>query len=272
MSNIDITLPSMNAEETLSVFPEIDAAAVVSLAASEGTIQLQQAASDWSSLVQIQVDDDDALDNADTADIKYKLTGSWPSYDSTNLNPTFDTAVFDINGHTTLSGVAGDTGVTTLRHALRADMSEDMTGSTEAFDIFSNESTLDTSFGTAAGNLETTVSGNWDTLVAADTESLGAGVLSNATAAASNPGKHILQQILNNNSHAANAAMVTNLAARSANSDFINVPLSAGDKINFNITFAAPSSVGGQDLPDAGLSSSAPGARDHTFKVEVELI
>ena len=267
MSNIEITLPSMNAEETLSVFPEIDAAAVVSLASAEGTIQLQQAASDWSSLVQIQVDDNDALDNADTADIKYKLTGSWPSYDSAL---TFDTAVFDSNGHTTISGVTGDTGVTTLRHALRADMSEDMTGSTEAFDIFSNESTLHAEFGTAAAALQATVSSNWANLTLdVDNNPI---VLTNATPAASNPGKHILQQILNNNSHAANSAMVTSLAVRSANTDFIDVPLSVGDKIFFNITFAAPSSVGGQDLPDAGLSSSAPGARDHIFKVEVELI
>ena len=268
-NNIAIVLPSLNAEETLSVFPEINAADLVSRIGCEGTIQLQQAVGDWESLVQIQVDDSDALDNMDTSDIKYRLTGPWPAYDS---DTTFATAVFDEGGHTTIDGVTGDPlVVTTLQRALRADMSEDMTGSTEAFDIFSNESTLHDSFGTAAETLQATVSSNWANLVAVDTESLGAGVLSNATPAASNPGKHILQQILNNSSHAANSAMVTNLAARNAETDYIDVPLSAGDKIYFNITFAKPAYVGGQDLPSTGLGG-AQGARDHKFEVEVQLI
>ena len=272
-TTINIILPSMSAEEALSVFPEIDIAnPAVSLTSSEGTIQLQQKEADWASKVQIQVDDDDALDAANTDDIIYKLSGSWPAYDDTNLNTTFNTAVFDGSGHTTLKLVQGDETVTTLAHALRADMSEDMTGSTEAFDIFSNESDLDSDFVTAANVLEAAVSSNWATLVGADTESLGAGVLSNATPAGSNPGRHILQQILNNNSHPSNAEIVANLAARTVNSEYINVPLKAGDKIYFNITFLAPTSGGGQALPQGGLSSGAVGAQTHVFKVEVTLI
>lgn len=267
---VTITLPTMNASEVLSVFPEVNAADSVTLAASEGTIQLEQAATDWSNLVSIQIDDDDALDDPDSSDIKYKLSGSWPSY---NSGKTFDTATFDESGHTTLDGVAGDSSVTTLRHALRADISEDMTGSTESFDIFSNEVALDASFGTAATALQASVSSNWSALVAADTESLGAGILSRATAASANPGRHILQQVLEaGSSHAGNAALVTNLAARSASTDYAAVPLAAGDKIEFNITFEPPSgSPSGQDLPAGGLGGSAPGARNHVFKVEITL-
>lgn len=267
---VTITLPSLNASEALSVFPEINAADSVTLATSEGTIELEQSASDWASLVSIQIDDDDALDDPDSNDIKYKLSGSWPSYAS---GKTFDTATFDASGHTTLGGVAGDASVTTLRHALRADISEDMTGSTESFDIFSNEVDLDASFGTAATALETSVSSNWSALVAADTESLGAGILSRATAASSNPGRHILQQVLDaGSSHSGNAGLVTNLAARSSSADFAAVPLAAGDIIQFNITFQPPSgSPQGQDLPTGGLGDGAPGARNHVFKVEITL-
>lgn len=276
MTTISIILPSLSATEALTVFPEIDIAnPALSCADGEGTIQLQQKKSDWASLVQIQVDDDDALDDANTADIKYKLTAAWPAYDGTTLNTTFNTAVFDTTGgvgHTTLDGQAGDETVTTLRHALRADMSEDMTGSTEAFDIFSNESLLDGDFEDKTDDLELSVSNKWGALLSSDTEGLGAGILSNETPADANPGRHILQQILNNNSHPSNAEIVTNLAGRANKDAFIDVPLKAGDKIYFNITYTAPVTVGGQDLPQGGLSSVAKGARPHTFKVEVEII
>ena len=278
MSTITINLPSMDASVVLSEFPEIDLAQVVVLSDySEGTIQLEQAATDWASLVQIQVDDDDILDLADADDIKYKLTGVWPAYSATNaVAITFDDAVFDGSGHETIDGTSGGENVTKLRHALRADMSEDMTGSTQAFDIFSNETDLDTSFGTAADALELAVAANWAFLKGANTEGLvdGVGVLSRETGAAANPGRHILEQILNNNNHLANADIVTALAARVAKTEFINVPLKAGDVINFNITFEAPvrgTNPVGQDLPTNGLSSAAHGARNHIFKVEVTL-
>lgn len=271
MSTITVNLPAISVEQALSVFPELDATTTVNLSSdSEATLVMKQAASDWASIIQVQAD---SLDEVETAadDVKYKIASAWPSYnDNGTLNETsFKLAAFS-GTHSTRSGVATD--AVMLKDAMKYNTSEDFVGTKDAFDIFSNEALLYADYDTQADALETDVSDTWGTLLTNNTESLGAGILSNATASASNPARTIVQAILNSTSHPSKAQLADNLAARSAATDFANCPLVAGDKLNFNITYKTPTRVGGQDVPAIGLSSNAPGPRDHIFQVEVELV
>lgn len=274
MSNIDVNLPALNVEQLLGEFPEIDAETAVTLANSEATLQMKQHKDDWASMIQVQVDSGDISDLADKDDVKYKITSAWPSYnDNGSANETTFKAASFSGTHTTLDNVSTD--ATTLRTALRYDISEDYVGTKDAFDIFSNEGSLDSDFQTQADQLETNVTNAWGTLLTNDTEDgvvLGAGILSNKTASGSNPGKTIVQAILNSESHPSKATLADNLADRSAATDFANCPLVAGDKLRFNVTFNKANYVGGQDVPSGGLSSEASGPRNHTFAVEVEIV
>lgn len=269
MSTINVNLPAIDVSQALSIFPEIDAETAVSLVGSEATLEMKQAATDWASIISVQADSLDAVETA-TADVKYKINSAWPSYDNNSSanEVTFKAASFS-GIHTTKSNNATD--ATMLKDAMRYNISEDFIGTKDAFDVFSNEAALYADFDNQADNLETLVTNAWGTLKDADTESLGTGVLSNATASASNSAKTIVQAILNSASHPSKATLANNLAARGSTTAFADCPLVAGDKLNFNVTFAAASRVGGQDVPSAGYGN-APGARDHIFKIEVELV
>ena len=271
MSNINVNLPAISVEQALAVFPELDATTTVNLLTSEATLQMKQAASDWASIIQVQADSLDAVETA-ADDVKYKIASAWPSYDTNSgaNEVNFKAASFNGSGHSTKSSVA--TNATMLKDAMRFNSSEDFVGTKDAFDIFSNEALLYADYDTQADALQTKVTTAWATLKDANTESLGAGVLSNATASASNPAKTIVQEILNSASHSSKATLADNLAARSGATDFANCPLVAGDKLNFNITYKTPTRGGGQDVPATGLSGNAPGPRDHIFQVEVELV
>jgi hypothetical protein len=271
MSTITVNLPALSVEQALAVFPELDAKATVNLSTSEATLQMKQAASDWASIIQVQAD---SLDEVETAadDVLYKIASAWPSYDTNSgaNEVTFKAASFNGSGHSTKSSNATD--ATKLKDAMKYNTSEDFVGTKDAFDIFSNEELLYADYDTQADALEGKVTTTWATLKDADTESLGAGVLSNATASEHNPARTIVQAILNSTSHPSKATLADNLAARGSNTDYANCPLVAGDKLNFNITYKTPTRVGGQDVPATGLSSNAPGPRDHIFQVEVELV
>lgn len=284
MSTIDVNLPALNVEQALTVFPELDAQDLVLLAASEATLQMKQAKSDWASMIQVQADSGDVSDLANGDDVKYKITSAWPSYSNNGgLNEVkFQDASFNGDGHSTL-GIGGGviaTDATTLRTALRYDISEDYVGTKDAFDIFSNEGALNTEFNTQADQLETNVSDTWGNLLTNDTENgvvLGAGILSNATASENNPAKTIVQAILNSESHPSKATIADNLAARADTDEgralFADCPLVAGDKLNFNVTFLAPTGdVTGPQQIGGALSASAPGPRPHTFQVEVQIV
>lgn len=277
-NNIDVSLPAINVQHALGVFPELDAETAISLANSEATLQMKQAKSDWATMIQVQVDSGDISDVANGDDVKYKITSAWPSYSNNGgaNEVKFQDASFS-GTHTTLNNT--ETDATTLRTALRYDISEDYVGTKDAFDIFSNEGDLNTDFNTQADQLETNVTNAWGALLTNDTENgvvLGAGILSNYTASGSNPGKTIVQAILNHESHPSKGTIADNLAARADTDEgratFVNVPLVTGDKLRFNVTFQAPTGVAtGQQL-GGGLSTSAPGARSHTFQVEVEIV
>ncbi len=280
MANINVNLPALDVSQALSVFPELDAETVVNLTNSgEATLQMKQAVGDWASIIQVQADSLDAVETA-TDDVKYKINGDWPSdYDdnSGNNEVHFRLASFagGATGHTTLGGHT--TSATTLKDAMRFNISEDFVGTKDAFDIFSNEALLYADFDTQANTLQAAVETKWGDLKAANTESLGAGILSNATASGSNPAKTIVQAILNSDSHQSKGTLADNLANRADTAEgralFVNVPLVAGDKLNFNITFAAATREDGtQDVPQSGLSSAADGAQDHIFHVEIELV
>lgn len=270
MANIDVNLPALDVSQALTVFPEIDAETAVSLAGSEATVQMKQAATSWASIISVQADSLDALET-ENLDVKYKINSAWPAYDnnSGNNETTFKAASFS-GQHSTKSSV--NTTATLLKDAMRFNISEDFIGTKDAFDIFSNEALLYADFDNQADALEGKVTTAWGTLKDADTESLGTGVLSNATASESNPAKTIVQAILNSTSHPSKATLANNLATRGATTAFADCPLVAGDKLNFNVTFAAATREDGtQDVPSAGFGN-APGARDHIFKIEVQLV
>ena len=278
MSTINVNLPALDVSQALSVFPELDAETVVNLTnAGEATLQMKQLVGDWASIIQVQADSLDAVETA-TDDVKYKINGDWPSdYDdnSGNNEVHFKLASFDGDGHTTLDGTS--TSATTLKDAMRFNISEDFVGTKDAFDIFSNEALLYADFDNQADTLQAAVATAWGNLKTANTESLGAGILSNATASSANPAKTIIQAILNSDSHQSKGTLADNLANRADTAEgralFVDVPLVAGDKLNFNITFAAATREDGtQDVPQSGLSANAAGARNHIFHVEIELV
>ena len=125
MANIDVNLPTMDAASILTVFPELETATVVALATSEGTIEINQKASDWADLCQVQADTVDAVAVADSEDVRYqiKALSTFPAYQSAlDVAQTFKGSNFDANGHktlkTTLAGGSADD-ATTLKLALR---------------------------------------------------------------------------------------------------------------------------------------------------------
>jgi hypothetical protein len=279
MANIDVNLPTMDAASILTVFPELETATVVALATSEGTIEINQKASDWADLCQVQADTVDAVAVADSEDVRYqiKALSTFPAYQSAlDVAQTFKGSNFDANGHktlkTTIAGGSADD-ATTLKLALRYDISEDMFGTKDAYEVFSNQTELDADFEATADDLETAVLAQWAALRDANTESLGAGILSNTTAEASNPIRTIVQAVLANTSHTGGDILVNNLVARSTPQDYAACPLSIGDVLNFNITFSKSTATrSGQDIASTGMGSSSVGAQDHIFKVKVTLV
>ena len=221
---------------------------------------------------------------------KYKIDGDWPdtySADGANNSPVnFKDAAMTGN-HVTLDDTGSGTasGATTLAEAMRFNLSEDFLGNKTAFDIFSNEEDLKTDFDTQSDALQAAVATAWGVLKANNTEELGAGILSNATGASSNPVKAIVQAILNTpdaSPHPAKDSIAVNLAARAdATTDFADVELEVGDKLNFTIKYnpvntanfdnGTPGAGAGLDVPAAGLGN-ASGSRAHTFKVVVEIV
>lgn len=302
-----LTFPAMSVQSNTGlVFPEFntaDAAALVNSGAFEGTLELEQNAADWNGVtcgVTIQADDNDVDADGFDDDIQYKLVGSWPQYRDTNGKGTsFDTAKFVVGdgvqtlGASTLDPAtntvtaAGDpitvgagTGINAetnpLRRLLRADISEDMFGATDAFDKFGNQTSLDDGFGAVASALETLVETTWSGLVTADAAS----PTTNATSAAAHPGRHIFERIFETSGdaspHAGLTDLITNLQARSANTEFVALPLKANDTIEFSLEIQAPGgSPEGNDMLTTGVdagNSGAPGLRSHLVKVKITLI
>jgi hypothetical protein len=257
---VTFTLPSMSVAEAIATgaFPEFDSTVdTVTLTyddAIEGTLHLEQLASEWSGAdakcgLQIQVDDDDVdvdgLENED--DMQFKLVGDWPAYSTTGTTDkdTFDTATFVTPPKTLgpdvdeLTGTAdGDTitdvenAANPLRRLLRADMSEDIFGDIDSFGAFGNQTTMNNGFGTVISELETKVADQWLTLsIGGDdengneiTNSSGDPASGSATstvgvanASATNPGRHMFEQIMktagDESPHAGLTILVTNLQA-----------------------------------------------------------
>ena len=297
MTSINVDLPALEVEQALSLFPELDPAeAINALTTSEGTITMKQEKSAWNTggtnnaaILQIFADSNDFSDTADGNDIKYKIDGVWPteySNDGGAYPQNFKDASMT-GDHVTLDDTGSGTasGATTLAEAMRFNLSEDFLGNKTAFDIFSNEEDLKTDFDTQSDALQDAVAAKWAVLKANNTETLGAGILSNATGASSNPVKAIVQAILNtpdNAPHPAKDSIAVNLAARAdPTTDFANVELEVGDKLNFTIKYLAvntenfdsgnPAAGAGLDVPASGLGN-ASGSRAHTFKVVVEIV
>jgi hypothetical protein len=274
--SIDVNLPAISATEVLEVFPTLDGAGSPTLTNSEGTLELTQSASDWSDIIQVKVDSGDVLDVADGDDVQYKINGDWPAYvgGATFLTATFaSTDEHETQGGTTTKAVLGNV----VNAAMKGNISEDYVGNINSFDLFSNEGALSGDIDTQTAELEDKVEDLWNN-TASDTPAGLQGVEhNNGTAFAESPARTIALAVLNakasgsDGAHPGIALLATNLTARSAATDYANLPLAAGDKLSFNITYTNANADSSSAIPLGGLHSThSPKA--HIFKVTVTLV
>jgi len=274
--SIDVNLPAISATEVLEVFPTLDAAVNPSISDSEGTLELTQAASDWSDIIQVQVDSGDVLDVADGDDVQYKINGDWPAYvgGATFLTATFaSTDEHETQGGTTTKDVLGNV----VNAAMKGNISEDYVGNINSFDLFSNEGDLSGDIDNQTAELENKVAALWNNTAADTPAGLKDVEHNNETAFADSPARTIALAVLNakasgsDGAHPGIALLATNLTNRSATTDYANLPLAAGDKLSFNITYTNADADSGSAIPSEGLHSSHS-PKPHIFKVTVTLV